>query len=54
MDVQILERDVQPVPFDTPGSLSNDEAYALTAFLLHMNDIVPIDDVIDATNLAQV
>ncbi len=38
------------MPFDTPGSLSNDEAYALTAFLLH----VPIDAVIDATNLAQV
>ena len=42
------------MPFDTPGSLSNDETYALTAFLLHMNDIIPIDDVIDATNLAQV
>jgi hypothetical protein len=42
------------MPFDTPGSLSNDEVYALTAFLLHMSDIVPVDDVIDATNLAQV
>jgi hypothetical protein len=42
------------MPFGTPGSLSNDETYALTAFLLYMNDIVPIDDVIDATNLAQV
>jgi hypothetical protein len=42
------------MPFDTPGSLSNDETYALTAFLLHMNDIVPIDEEIDATNLAQV
>ncbi len=42
------------MPFNTPGSLSNDEAYALTAFLLHMNDIVPLDEVIDATNLAQV
>jgi hypothetical protein len=42
------------MPFDTPGSLSNDEVYALTAFLLHLSDIVPVDDVIDATNLAQV
>ena len=44
----------QTMPFNTPGSLTNDEVYALTAFLLHMNDIIPVDDVIDATNLAQV
>jgi len=44
----------QTMPFDTPGSLTNNEVYALTAFLLHMNDIIPPDVVMDATSLPKV
>src|SRR5919198_73273 len=31
------------MPFDAPGSLSSDEVYALTAYLLASNGIVPED-----------
>jgi len=41
-------------PMQTPGSLSNDEVYALTAYLLNLNDIVGPDAVMDATTLAKV
>lgn len=42
------------MPFDAPGSLRDDEAYALTAYLLHANGIVGARDVIDATTLPRV
>ncbi len=29
------------MPFNAPGSLTNEEVYALTAFLLHANKIIP-------------
>ena len=44
----------QAMPFTNPGSLTNDEVYALTAFLLHMNDIISVDDVMDAASLPRV
>jgi cytochrome c len=37
-----------------PGSLDADEVYALTAYLLHLNHIVPADAEMDAKTLAQV
>lgn len=42
------------MPYTTPGSLSNEEVYHLTAWLLFKNGVVPEDAVIDATTLHQI
>lgn len=42
------------MPFDAPGSLSPDEVYAVTAWLLHQNDIVDADAVMNAESLPRV
>lgn len=42
------------MPFDRPGSLSDEEVYAVTAYLLHRNGIVSEGAVLDATSLATV
>lgn len=42
------------MPVDRPGSLSDDQAYALTAWLLAANGIIDRDAVIDARTLPQV
>lgn len=42
------------MPFDRPGSLTDDEVYSVTAFLLHANEIIPEDAVMDARMLPQV
>jgi mono/diheme cytochrome c family protein len=42
------------MPFDMPGSLSPDEVYALTAYLLSENQIIATDAVIDARSLPKV
>jgi len=42
------------MPFTAPMSLSSDEYYALTAYLLQLNGIIPKDQVIDAESLPQV
>jgi cytochrome c len=39
------------MPYPTPHTLSDDEVYALTAHLLHLNGIIGADDVIDAQSL---
>ena len=36
------------MPMHIPGSLSNDESYALTAYLLYENAILPADATLDA------
>ena len=41
-------------PLDEPGSLTADEAYAVTAYLLYLNGIIGENDVMDATTLPQV
>ena len=41
-------------PMDAPGSFTNDEVYALTAFLLFANGLVGETDPIDATTLPRV
>jgi mono/diheme cytochrome c family protein len=41
-------------PFDKPGSLTDDEVYAVTAWLLFRNQIIPADRVIDAATLPKV
>jgi S-disulfanyl-L-cysteine oxidoreductase SoxD len=42
------------MPFDKPGSLTSDEVYALTAYLLSQNIIVGENDVMDAQSLPKV
>jgi mono/diheme cytochrome c family protein len=42
------------MPHSAPGSLSNDEVYALTAWLLAANQVIPADAVLDSARLVQV
>lgn len=42
------------MPADNPQSLAPDEVYALCAYILHLNGIVPDDAVMDAQTLPQV
>jgi len=42
------------MPLRMPESLSNDEAYALTAYILSIDAVVPKDAVLDAKSLPQV
>jgi hypothetical protein len=39
------------MPLDDPGSLTDDEVYRLTAYLLFLNQLIPADAVIDAASL---
>jgi S-disulfanyl-L-cysteine oxidoreductase SoxD len=41
-------------PVDEPGSLTADQVYAVTAYLLYLNGIIGERDVMDARTLAQV
>ena len=41
-------------PTDEPGSLTADQVYAVTAYLLHLNGIVGEHDVLDAKTLPQI
>jgi S-disulfanyl-L-cysteine oxidoreductase SoxD len=42
------------MPFGKEGSLKPDEVYALTAYLLYKNGIIPEDQVLDAKSLPQI
>jgi cytochrome c len=42
------------MPYNAPGSLGNDEVYAVTAYLLNLNGIVSDDAVLDAETLPRV
>ena len=42
------------MPLNREGTLTADEVYALTAFLLYRNDVIPEDEVLDAQSLPQV
>ena len=42
------------MPYQEPHSLTDPEAYALTAYLLHLNGIIEADATIDATSLPKV
>ena len=42
------------MPYTTPGSLSDNEVYAVTAYLLYANDIIPEDMTLDAHNLPKI
>ncbi|MGV3561399.1 c-type cytochrome [Larkinella arboricola] len=42
------------MPFNQPGSLTNQEVYSLTAFLLHANGLIKETDIINAQTLPKV
>lgn len=42
------------MPFNQPGSLSVNEVYSLTAYLLYENKIIVSDTLLDQTNLASI
>lgn len=42
------------MPYPQPHSLTDDEAYALTAYLLHLNGIIKVDEPMNAQTLPRV
>ncbi len=42
------------MPYWAPGSLSVDDTYAVSAYILHLNGILPADAVLDQHSLPQV
>ena len=42
------------MPFEEPGTLSADQVYAVTAYILHLNGLVAEDDVLDRESLPRV
>ena len=42
------------MPFNAPQSLTPDQVYAVSAYVLHLNGILPEDAVLDRANLAEV
>ncbi len=42
------------MPMDAPQSLTNDQVYALSAYILHLNGLFPADAVMDAASLAKI
>ena len=42
------------MPLNREGTLTHDEVYALTAYLLFINGVIPEDQVLDQQNLAKV
>jgi mono/diheme cytochrome c family protein len=42
------------MPLNREGTLTHDEVYALTAYLLFINDVIKEDEVLDATTLPKV
>jgi cytochrome c len=42
------------MPFPESKSLTNDELYAVSAYILYLNGIVGADDVLDANSLPKV
>ena len=42
------------MPVNREGTLTADQVYALTAYLLYLNDVISEDDVLDDQNLAKI
>ncbi|MGE0316527.1 MAG: c-type cytochrome [Hyphomicrobiaceae bacterium] len=42
------------MPMTAPESLTNDEVYALSAYILNLNELVPADAVLDAKSLTAI
>ncbi len=45
---------LRAMPYDAPGSLTPEEVYSLTAYLLYLNEILPEEAVMDAQTLPAV
>jgi len=50
----ILDYVRRAMPYQTPGALSNDELYSVTAYLLYINDVIDKDAVINQQNLPEI
>ncbi len=42
------------MPFDRPGTLTDDQVYAVTAYILQLNEIIGNDEAMDAESLPKV
>jgi S-disulfanyl-L-cysteine oxidoreductase SoxD len=42
------------MPQNAPQSLSNDDVYAVSAYVLHLNGLLPADAALDAKSLAAI
>ncbi|MHA4896826.1 c-type cytochrome [Pedobacter sp. PWIIR3] len=42
------------MPYNAPGTLTNDEVYSITAYLLHANKIIKQSDILNAKTLPKV
>jgi cytochrome c len=42
------------MPLNREGTLTVDQVYALTAYLLYLNDVIPEEKVLDAQSLPKV
>ena len=42
------------MPYWSPGTLTTDQVYALTAFILQMNGVIPVETILNETTLARV
>lgn len=42
------------MPYQAPGSLSNDDTYAVAAYILHLNGILPADGKLDRDSLPNI
>jgi S-disulfanyl-L-cysteine oxidoreductase SoxD len=42
------------MPYPTPGSLSNDDTYAVVAYIFSLNGILPVDGKVDRANLPNI
>jgi|GEM_PF-6428910 len=42
------------MPYTQPGKLTDDQTYALTAYVLFVNDVIPSTQVVDQTSLAAI
>src|SRR4026207_1187509 len=47
----VLDSINRAMPLNREGTLTADEVYALTAFLLYINDVVPEEQILDAQSL---
>jgi cytochrome c len=50
----LFDYTARSMPFQQPGSLTASEVYAVVAYLLHLNKLVPADAVMDRTTLPNV
>ena len=52
--VPIFDYIRRAMPYANPGTLRDDEVYALTAYLLHVNGVIEADTILNAERLAAI